>query len=35
MIGILVMFGGILATVWTIILLDWLARRRERRHSAR
>ena len=31
MINALLIFGGIVAIAWTIGLLDWLARRRERK----
>ena len=34
MMNIIVMLGGIAVIVWTVILLDWLARRRDRqRHT--
>ena len=31
MINVLLFFAGILVVVWTIWLLDWLARRHDRR----
>jgi len=34
MITIAVMLGGIATIGWTIVLLDWLTRRRDRRRSA-
>jgi hypothetical protein len=33
MMTIAVMFAGILALVWTVIGLDWIARRKERHHT--
>jgi len=29
--GILIMGGGVVLIVWTVWLLDWLARRKDRR----
>ncbi len=33
MMTIAVMFAGILALVWTVIGLDWMARRKARQHT--
>jgi hypothetical protein len=33
--GVFIMGGGALLIVWTVVLLDWLARRKERRSRGR
>jgi hypothetical protein len=35
MIGYYIMFGGIVGFAWTIVLLDWLGRRQEKRRRSR
>jgi hypothetical protein len=33
--GVFIIGGGVLLIVWTVVLLDWLARRKERRSRDR
>jgi hypothetical protein len=33
--GVFIIGGGVLLTLWSVVFLDWLARRKERRSRGR